>query len=52
MGTLDDLRDLAGLTVTDPKAGRRTLDGVIVGKALVEGRFSVKEAVAACAVSV
>ncbi len=43
VGTLDDLRDLAAL--------ERTLDGVIVGKALVEGRFSVKEAVAACAAS-
>jgi phosphoribosylformimino-5-aminoimidazole carboxamide ribotide isomerase len=43
VGTLDDLRDLVGL---------EGLDGVIVGKALVEGRFSVKEAVAACAASV
>ncbi len=42
VGTLDDLRDLAALS----------LEGVIVGKALVEGRFSVKEALAACAASV
>ena len=47
VGSLDDLRDLAALVV-----GGQKLDGVIVGKALVEGRFSVKEAVAACAVSV
>ncbi len=52
VGTLDDLRDLAALNAGDPDAGERTLDGVIVGTALVEGRFSVKEAVAACAVSV
>jgi phosphoribosylformimino-5-aminoimidazole carboxamide ribonucleotide (ProFAR) isomerase len=47
VGTLDDLAALAALRV-----GQRTLDGVIVGKALVEGRFSVEEAVAACAASV
>jgi phosphoribosylformimino-5-aminoimidazole carboxamide ribotide isomerase len=46
VGTLDDLRALAQLA-TD---GRR-LAGVIVGKALVERRFSVKEALAACAAS-
>ncbi len=38
VGTLDDLRALAGLGVA----------GVIVGRALFEGRFSVDEAVAAC----
>jgi phosphoribosylformimino-5-aminoimidazole carboxamide ribotide isomerase len=42
VSTLDDLRALAGLGCP----------GAIVGKALVEGRFSVKEAVAACAASV
>jgi phosphoribosylformimino-5-aminoimidazole carboxamide ribonucleotide (ProFAR) isomerase len=31
--------------------GGRRLAGVIVGKALVEGRFSLKEALAACAPS-
>jgi phosphoribosylformimino-5-aminoimidazole carboxamide ribotide isomerase len=46
VGSLDDLKALAGLSVD----GRR-LTGVIVGKALVEGRFSVEEAVAACAAS-
>ncbi len=49
VGTLDDLRDLAALVA--PDAAARRLEGVIVGKALVEGRFSVKEAIAACAAS-
>lgn len=39
VGRLDDLRALAGCGVA----------GVIVGKALYEGRFTVEEAVAACA---
>ena len=47
VGSLDDLRDLAAVEVDG-----RTLAGVIVGKALVEGRFSVEEAVAACTASV
>jgi len=47
VGTLEDLRALAGLSVETNQAA-----GVIVGKALVEGRFSVEEAVAACAASV
>ena len=42
VGSLDDLRSLAGL-------GR--LAGVIVGKALYEGVFTVEEAIAACAPS-
>jgi phosphoribosylformimino-5-aminoimidazole carboxamide ribotide isomerase len=46
VGSLDDVRALAALAVDG-----RCLDGAIVGKALVEGRFSVAEAVAACAVS-
>jgi phosphoribosylformimino-5-aminoimidazole carboxamide ribotide isomerase len=41
VASLDDLRALA----------RLPLAGVIVGKALVEGRFSVEEALAACAPS-
>jgi phosphoribosylformimino-5-aminoimidazole carboxamide ribotide isomerase len=41
-----DLEALAGLTA----AGRR-LSGAIVGKAIVEGRLSVEEGIAACAVS-
>lgn len=43
VGTLDDLSALAAL-----RAGGRALAGVIVGKALYEGRFSVAEALAAC----
>jgi phosphoribosylformimino-5-aminoimidazole carboxamide ribotide isomerase len=42
VSSLDDLHALAALD----------LAGVIVGKALVEGRFTVEEAVAACAASV
>ena len=45
VGTLDDLRSLAGL---EPAPGRR-LAGVIVGRALYEGRFSVEEALACLA---
>lgn len=44
VGSLDDLRSLAQL-----EAGGRRLAGVIVGKALYEGNFSVGEAVEACA---
>lgn len=46
VGTTDDLSRLAQL-----EADGRRLDGAIVGKALVEGRFSVEEGVAACAAS-
>jgi phosphoribosylformimino-5-aminoimidazole carboxamide ribotide isomerase len=46
VGSLADLEALASLSA----AGRR-LAGVIVGKALHEGIFSVEEAVAACAAS-
>jgi phosphoribosylformimino-5-aminoimidazole carboxamide ribotide isomerase len=56
VGSLDDLRALAGLSVPGNggggAGGSRTLAGVIVGKALVEGRFGLEEAVAACTVSV
>jgi phosphoribosylformimino-5-aminoimidazole carboxamide ribotide isomerase len=51
VGTLDDLRDLVALRAHDPHLGERTLAGVIVGKALVEGRFTVEEAIAACTAS-
>jgi phosphoribosylformimino-5-aminoimidazole carboxamide ribonucleotide (ProFAR) isomerase len=44
VATLDDLRVLAGV-----RSGPRRLSGVIVGKALYEGKFTVAEAVAACA---
>jgi phosphoribosylformimino-5-aminoimidazole carboxamide ribotide isomerase len=44
VGSLDDLRRLAAL-----RAGDRTLAGVIVGRAIYEGRFTVREALAAVA---
>jgi phosphoribosylformimino-5-aminoimidazole carboxamide ribotide isomerase len=44
VSTLDDLRVLAGV-----RADGLGLAGVIVGKALYEGRFTVAQAVAACA---
>jgi phosphoribosylformimino-5-aminoimidazole carboxamide ribotide isomerase len=40
IGTLDDLRAL-------PELGLENLGGVIVGRALYEGRFSIAEAQAA-----
>jgi phosphoribosylformimino-5-aminoimidazole carboxamide ribonucleotide (ProFAR) isomerase len=46
VGGLDDLAALAALAVE----GRR-LAGAIVGKALVEHRFTVGEALVACAAS-
>ena len=44
VGTLDDLRRLAALRVGD-----RALAGVIVGRAIYEGRFTVRDALAAVA---
>jgi phosphoribosylformimino-5-aminoimidazole carboxamide ribotide isomerase len=44
VGTLDDLRALAGL-----RAGHRSLAGIIVGRALYEGRFTVEEALSCLA---
>jgi phosphoribosylformimino-5-aminoimidazole carboxamide ribotide isomerase len=46
VSNLEDLAALAGL-----EAGGRRLSGAIVGKAIVEGRFSVEEGIAACAAS-
>ena len=43
VGSLEDLRHLAGV-----EARGRGLAGVIVGKALHEGAFTVEEAMAAC----
>jgi phosphoribosylformimino-5-aminoimidazole carboxamide ribotide isomerase len=43
VGTLADVQALAGL-----RAGERSLAGVIVWKALYEGRFSIEEALDAC----
>jgi phosphoribosylformimino-5-aminoimidazole carboxamide ribotide isomerase len=47
VGSLDDLRALGALEV-----GGRSLAGAIVGKALVEERFGLEEAVVTCAASV
>jgi phosphoribosylformimino-5-aminoimidazole carboxamide ribotide isomerase len=44
VGTLDDVTALAGL-----RSGGRALAGVIVGRAIYEGRFSVEEALACLA---
>jgi phosphoribosylformimino-5-aminoimidazole carboxamide ribotide isomerase len=46
VSNLEDLAALAGL-----EGGGRRLAGAIVGKAIVEGRFSVEEGIAACAAS-
>jgi len=46
IGSLDDLRGLAALRA---ELGLGGLEGVIVGKALYEGRFTVREALAALA---
>jgi phosphoribosylformimino-5-aminoimidazole carboxamide ribotide isomerase len=50
VGTLGDLRALAGLTAdagasAGAGAGERTLAGVIVGRAIYEGAFTVADAV-------
>ena len=47
VGTLDDVAALAGLRAGP--AGRRSLAGVIVGRAIYEGRFTVEEALACLA---
>jgi phosphoribosylformimino-5-aminoimidazole carboxamide ribotide isomerase len=44
VGTLDDVRALAGLT-----RASRSLEGIIVGRAIYEGRFTVEEALACLA---
>lgn len=56
VGTIEHLTELAALRATASGGlpsgaylGRRGLDGVIVGKALYEGRFDVSQALAACA---
>ena len=55
VSTLSDLAALAGLNglngLDGSGGGGRRVQGVIVGKALVEGRFDVAEGVAACAAS-
>ena len=44
VGTLEDLRSLAAVTVSD-----RRLSGAIAGRAIYEGRFSVAEGLAVLA---
>jgi phosphoribosylformimino-5-aminoimidazole carboxamide ribotide isomerase len=44
VGTLDDIRALAGLRAGGPNGGGRSLAGIIVGRAIYEGRFTVEEA--------
>src|ERR671915_930171 len=44
VGTLDDVRALAGLRAQGPNGGKHSLAGVIVGRAIYEGRFTVEEA--------
>ena len=50
VATAADVELLAGLTVDGP-GGIRRLAGVISGRALVDGRMTVEEGVAACAPS-
>ena len=49
VGTLDDIRALAGLRAPGPGGGKQSLAGIIVGRAIYEGRFSVEEALACLA---
>lgn len=46
VGGLADLEALAGLTVAGPGGAVRRLAGVIAGRAIYEGRFTVAEALA------
>ncbi len=47
VGTIEDLRSLARLEVSAVSGGRRGLDGVIVGRAIYEGSFTVADAIRA-----
>ena len=49
VGTLADISALAGLSSGGPNGERRSLAGIIVGRAIYEGRFTVKEALACLA---
>jgi phosphoribosylformimino-5-aminoimidazole carboxamide ribotide isomerase len=49
VGSASDIEVLAGLAVPTPHGSTRRLSGVITGKALVDGRMTVEEGVAACA---
>ncbi|HWE70213.1 MAG TPA: HisA/HisF-related TIM barrel protein, partial [Acidimicrobiales bacterium] len=48
VASVADIRALADLSVA-AEGGRRRLSGAITGRALVEGRLTVEEGVAACA---
>jgi phosphoribosylformimino-5-aminoimidazole carboxamide ribotide isomerase len=52
VGSVDDIVTLAALGAHAPDGGVRRLSGAITGKALVDGRMTVAEGVAACARSV
>jgi phosphoribosylformimino-5-aminoimidazole carboxamide ribotide isomerase len=52
VGSVGDLQALASLEVTGPSGTRRRLAGAVTGKALVDGRLTVEEGVAACTRSV
>ena len=49
VGTLDDVRALAALRASGRGGGKHRLAGVIVGRAIYEGRFTVEEALACLA---
>jgi len=49
VGSVGDVEALAGLEAGSPDGTSRTLLGAITGKALVDGRMTVEEGVAACA---
>jgi phosphoribosylformimino-5-aminoimidazole carboxamide ribotide isomerase len=49
VGSVADIEELAAVVVEDGDSGPRRLAGAISGKALVDGRMTVEEAVAACA---
>ncbi len=49
VGSVADIEVLVGVVVEDHDSGPRRLAGAISGKALVDGRMTVEEAVAACA---
>jgi phosphoribosylformimino-5-aminoimidazole carboxamide ribotide isomerase len=49
VGSVDDIEALARLDVDAGNGTRRRLHGAITGKALVDGRMTVAEGVAACA---
>ena len=49
VGTLDDIRALAALRAGGTNGGSRSLAGIIAGRAIYEGRFTVEEALACLA---